>query len=257
MVPSLRFHHQDPILHIYIYIYTYTGWFKYNRYCLCVNLATSVPVIFEPPCIYIYIYTYLYTRYTLQLEITRLREVLSVPLIWGSLIHIKLLSMSSLHTGRLYPQEIFLILISVQVCVHTEAIVWPEGLKQWKIIMTWLGIEPATSWVVAPPSQLWSSCGIMCYIKSMERKARLKCDGTCAETRFGFTAKRTNPFKSAGGHQFSRLLAAEVCASAVVMLDTPCSEVECKTTGYPLHSHVSPSLPLPCVTVCHQVSSEL
>jgi len=25
----------------------------------------------------------------------------------------------------------------------------------------------------------------------------------------------------------------------------------------PLHSHVSPSLPLPCVTVCHQVSFEL
>ena len=62
------------------------------------------------------------------------------------------------------------------------------------------------------------------------------------------------------GGQFSRLLAAEVCASAVVMvviLDTPCSEVECKTTGYPLHSHVSPSLPLPCVTVCHQVPKAL
>jgi hypothetical protein len=28
------------------------------------------------------------------------------------------------------------------------------------------------------------------------------------------------------GRQFSRLLAAEVCASAVVMLDTPCSDVE-------------------------------
>jgi len=27
------------------------------------------------------------------------------------------------------------------------------------------------------------------------------------------------------GRQFSRLLAAEVCASAIVMLDTPCSEV--------------------------------
>jgi len=27
------------------------------------------------------------------------------------------------------------------------------------------------------------------------------------------------------GHQFSRLLAAEVCASAIVMVDTPCSEV--------------------------------
>jgi hypothetical protein len=35
---------------------------------------------------------------------------------------------------------------------------------------------------------------------------------------------RTSPFKSAGTH-FSRLLAAEVCASAVVMLDTPSSEV--------------------------------
>jgi len=60
-----------------------------------------------------------------------------------------------------------------------------------------------------------------------------------------------------GGGQFSRLLAAEVCASAVVMLYTPCSDVECKTTGYPLHSHVSPSLPLPRVTVCLQVSTEL
>ena len=43
----------------------------------------------------------------------------------------------------------------------------------------------------------------------------------------------------------------------VVMLGRPCSNVQCKTTGYPLHSHVPPSLPLPCVTVCHQVSTEL
>jgi len=42
---------------------------------------------------------------------------------------------------------------------------------------------------------------------------------------FAFAAKRTGPFKSAGGRQFSQLLAAEVCASAVVMLDTPCIEV--------------------------------
>jgi len=50
-----------------------------------------------------------------------------------------------------------------------------------------------------------------------------------------------------GGCQFSLLLAAEMCASAVVMvvmLDTPCSEVQCQTTDYPLHSHVSTSLPL-------------
>jgi len=86
--------------------------------------------------------------------------------------------------------------------------------------------------------------------------ARLKSDGTRAETRFGLSAKRTSSFKLAGG-QFCRLLAAEACALAVIMLDTPCSDAESKTTGYPLHSHVSPSLPLPCVTVCHQVSTEL
>ena len=59
------------------------------------------------------------------------------------------------------------------------------------------------------------------------RKVRLllKCDGTRAETTFRLSAKRTSPFKSVAGRQFSRLLAAEVCASAVVMLDTPCSEV--------------------------------
>ena len=56
-------------------------------------------------------------------------------------------------------------------------------------------------------------------------RQRLKCDGTCAETRFRLAAKRTRPFKSAGGRQFCRLLAAEVCASAVVMMDTSCSEV--------------------------------
>jgi hypothetical protein len=35
------------------------------------------------------------------------------------------------------------------------------------------------------------------------------------------------------GHQFSRLLAAEVCASAVVMLDTPCSEVVWRVLATP------------------------
>ena len=30
-----------------------------------------------------------------------------------------------------------------------------------------------------------------------------------------------------------------------------------KGTGYPLHSPVSPSLPLPCVTVCHHISTGL
>jgi hypothetical protein len=55
-------------------------------------------------------------------------------------------------------------------------------------------------------------------------RLRLKCDGTRAETRFRLSAKRTSPFTSAGA-SVRRLLAAEVCGSTVVMLDTPCSEV--------------------------------
>jgi hypothetical protein len=61
---------------------------------------------------------------------------------------------------------------------------------------------------------------------SYDGRLRLKCDGTRAvKPDFVFAAEETSPFKSAGGRQISRLLAAEVCASAVVMLDTACSEV--------------------------------
>jgi len=55
--------------------------------------------------------------------------------------------------------------------------------------------------------------------EKLKSRLRLKCDGTHEETRYRLSAKRTSPFKSAGGRQFSRLLAAEMCASAVIMLD--------------------------------------
>ena len=58
------------------------------------------------------------------------------------------------------------------------------------------------------------------------------------------------------GRQFSRLLAAELCASAWVMLVDHVRRWR-ESTGYPLHSPVSPSFPLPCVIVCHQVPHEL
>ena len=70
------------------------------------------------------------------------------------------------------------------------------------------------------------SCPAARYESETEHSyGSLKCDGTRAETRFRLSAKRTSQFKSAEGRQFSQILAAEVCASAVVMLDTQCSTI--------------------------------
>ena len=88
---------------------------------------------------------------------------------------------------------------------------------------------------------------------------RLKCDGTCAETRFHFSAKRTSPFKSAGAsvQSINGRRAVRISGSNSSYDEYTMFRCSVTSTGYPHHSPVSPSLPLPCVTVCHQISTGL
>jgi len=59
------------------------------------------------------------------------------------------------------------------------------------------------------------------------------------------------------GRQFSQLFAAEVCTISGSNAGYTTFRGSVKSTGYPLRSSVSPSLPLPCVTVCHHISAGL
>jgi len=75
-------------------------------------------------------------------------------------------------------------------------------------------------------------------------RGQLKCDGTCAETRFRLSAKRTSPFKSAGASvqstTGSRCVRISGSNAGYTMF-----RGSVKSIGYPLHSPVSLSLPLP------------
>jgi hypothetical protein len=87
-------------------------------------------------------------------------------------------------------------------------------------------------------------------------RLRLKCDGTCAEIRFRLSAKRTSPFKSAGASVQSTTGSRGVRNSGSNAGYTT-FRGSVKSTGYPLQWPVSPSLPLPCVTGCHHISTGL
>ena len=106
-----------------------------------------------------------------------------------------------------------------------------------------------------------TTCILSSHLSTTEKlcgisRRRLKCDGTRAETRFRLSAKRTSLFKSAGASIQSTIGSRDVRISGSNAGYTK-FRGSVKDTGYPLHSPVSPSLSLPCVIVCHHVSTGL
>jgi len=103
-------------------------------------------------------------------------------------------------------------------------------------------------------SSISSSERVHCAIGFRIGRLRLKCDGTRAETRFRLSAKRTSPFKSAVASVQSTTGSRGVRFSGSNGGYTM-FRGSVKSTGYPLHLPVSPSLSLTCVTVCHHIST--
>jgi hypothetical protein len=88
-------------------------------------------------------------------------------------------------------------------------------------------------------------------------RGQLKCDGTRAENRFRLSAKRTSPFKSARGASVQSTTGSRGVRISGSNAGYTMFRGSLKSTGYPLHSSVSPSFSLPCVTACRHISTGL
>ena len=101
-----------------------------------------------------------------------------------------------------------------------------------------------------------SNTTLILPVTQSSSRLRLKCDCTRTETRFSLSAKQMSPFKSAAASVQSTIGSWGVRISGSNVGYTMFRD-SVKGNGYPLHSPVSPSLSLPCVTVCHHISPGL
>jgi hypothetical protein len=96
---------------------------------------------------------------------------------------------------------------------------------------------------VGPPA--WPGRPLLPTLRTAQvSRLRLKCDGTRAETRFRLSAKRASQFISGEASVQWTTGSRDVRISGSNAGYTK-FRGSVKSTGYPLHSPVSPSLPLP------------
>jgi len=141
--------------------------------------------------------------------------------------------------NQMFLQDICLYLLEYVRCHKSNAIgnnSWPQKPDQENICITLL-------------TEIWWVTGRLC----------LNCDGTHTETRFRLLVKLTSPFELAGasvqlitGNRGVHISSSNGSNAGYTMFWG-----SVMSTGYPLHSPLSPSLPLPCETVCHHISTEL
>jgi len=97
--------------------------------------------------------------------------------------------------------------------------------------------------VLQPPSQLQSDRG------------KLKCDGTCTETRPLLSKTHVSPFKLAGAASLQSTTGSWGVRISVSNAGFTMFRCSVKGTVYTPHLPVSPSIPLPCITLCHHIST--
>jgi hypothetical protein len=88
-------------------------------------------------------------------------------------------------------------------------------------------------------------------------RGQLKCDDTRAETRFRLLGETDESILIDRGASVQSTTGSQVVRISGSKAGYTMFRGGVKSTGYPLHSPVSPLLPLPCVTVRHHISTEL
>ena len=125
--------------------------------------------------------------------------------------------------------------------------------KAARLLGFWVRIPPGTCMFVCCECCVLSGRGLCDGLTLVQgSRARAERDGTRAETTFCLPPKRTSPFKSAG-ESVQLTAGSRGVRISVSNAGYTTFRGRVKSTGYPLHSPISPSLSLPCVTVCHHI----